>query len=452
MELKISVSEMDNSIYEELDGKTIHHQDESKTSTISNLQTYESLIHQHDSAVVYDSLQTKKFKTTKWKCLRHLQSRKIAITVFIFLSVVCFLACVIIIFIQTTKVNREQTVSKEKTGNKNCGYFPNDCENKTILHTPNKYAYRPFILSTHGLFISDKESFSFHVQACNDVHVALLPKDFDIITDESVLYEIVIGGYRNTMSNIRKRKQGQSFVERARKGYLNCTEVRQFNIDWSNGNISVRYIMKNSTVETIMAWLDPAPLTIIDAGISTGFGATGTWTFCANDFKNSTDKDGLVDDFYKSADKDGAIDEIIIGVIGGAALICFLVSCAYRLRLHLEASMDNGEKQINSSRTVCTKKSSPERPSSEGLASYTDLQSQTVIRPYSILNTSTLQTCINIQNDNSKNSNTSKRTSTYKDYENIHDTHVKKDYVNLNKMQCTESLPVYLDLYETNGI
>ncbi|CAG2205544.1 unnamed protein product [Mytilus edulis] len=278
---------MDNSIYEELYEKTIHHQDESKTSTSSNLQTYESLTHQHDSAVVYDSLQTKKFKTTKWKC--HFKSRKIAITVFIFLSVVCFLACVII-FIHTTNVNSEQTqtVSKETNGNKNGGYFPNDCENKTILHTPNKYAYRPFILSNHGLFISDKESFSFHVQACNDVHVALLPKDYGNITDESALYEIVIGAYRNTRSIIRKRKQGQSMVERERIGYLNCTEVRQFNIDWSNGNISVRYIMKNSTVETIMAWLDPAPLTIIDAAITTGFGATGTWTFCANDCENKT--------------------------------------------------------------------------------------------------------------------------------------------------------------------
>ncbi|VDI12235.1 Hypothetical predicted protein [Mytilus galloprovincialis] len=357
MELKNSVSEMDNSIYEELYEKTIHHQDESKTSTSSNLQTYESLTHQHDSAVVYDSLQTKKFKTTKWKC--HFKSRKIAITVFIFLSVVCFLACVII-FIHTTNVNSEQTqtVSKETNGNKNGGYFPNDCENKTILHTPNKYAYRPFILSNHGLFISDKESFSFHVQACNDVHVALLPKDYGNITDESALYEIVIGAYRNTRSIIRKRKQGQSMVERERIGYLNCTKVRQFNIDWSNGNISVRYIMKNSTVETIMAWLDPAPLMIIDAAITTGFGATGSWTFCANDFKNSTDKDGLIDDFNKSADRDGSIDEIIIGVIGGAALICILVSCAYRLRLHLEASMENGEKQTNSLKTVWTKKSS----------------------------------------------------------------------------------------------
>lgn len=126
MELKNSVSEMDNSIYEELYEKTIHYQDESKTSTSSNLQTYESLTHQHDSAVVYDSLQTKKFKTTKWKCLRHFKSRKIAITVFIFLSVVCFLACVII-FIHTTNVNSEQTqtVSKETNGNKNGGYFPN---------------------------------------------------------------------------------------------------------------------------------------------------------------------------------------------------------------------------------------------------------------------------------------------------------------------------------------
>lgn len=105
--------------------------------------------------------------------------------------------------------------------------------------------------------------------------------------------------------------------------------------------------------------------------------------------------------------------------------------------------MENGEKQTNSLRTVWTKKSSSKRPSSEGLASYTDLQSQTVSRPYSILNTSTLQTSRNIQNDNFKNSNTSKRTSTYKDYEDIHDTHVKEGYENTNKMQCTESLPKY---------
>lgn len=93
-------------------------------------------------------------------------------------------------------------------------------------------------------------------------------------------------------------------------------------------------------------------------------------------------------------------------------------------------------------------KSSPVKPSSEELASYTDLQSQTGSRPYSILNTSTQQADINRLNFRE----TSKGSSTSNDYEDIQHQSKNEHYEDTHHMQRTESEHEYSDLYDKNEI
>lgn len=113
-------------------------------------------------------------------------------------------------------------------------------------------------------------------------------------------------------------------------------------------------------------------------------------------------------------------------------------------RLH----MGNRENQTKSVSSVRNTKSSPVKPSSEELASYTDLQSQSGSRPYSILNTSTQQSDINRPNVRER----SKGSSTSNDYEDIHHQSKNEHYEDTHHMQRTESEHEYSDLYDKNEI
>lgn len=61
------------------------------------------------------------------------------------------------------------------------------------IGTSSTYDY--LWLSTH------KEHFTFTVMACHDAHVALATMPDDL---SSALYEVVIGGYKNQRTDIRK--------------------------------------------------------------------------------------------------------------------------------------------------------------------------------------------------------------------------------------------------------
>ncbi|XP_035683940.1 uncharacterized protein LOC118420950 [Branchiostoma floridae] len=144
---------------------------------------------------------------------------------------------------------------------------PTGCE---TLSTDTQYRYRWNLPRLTG------DRFEFEVQATNDVHVALSSQRHDLAN----MYEIVIGGWGNTQSVIRRSKQGRNHARASTSGINSNTQYRTFWITWSpDGTIAVG---RGGETQPFMQWTDPNPLPITFAGYSTGWGSTGLWRFCQN--------------------------------------------------------------------------------------------------------------------------------------------------------------------------
>ncbi|XP_078667263.1 uncharacterized protein LOC144909086 [Branchiostoma floridae x Branchiostoma belcheri] len=116
---------------------------------------------------------------------------------------------------------------------------------------------------------------TFQVSANNDAHIALSPVNNDVAD----MYEIVIGGWTNTRSVIRRAPQGQSLTIVGTPAINSPSVYRTFWINWaSDGTISVG---KGGVAAPFMSWRDPNPIRVSYAGYSTGFGSTGRWKFCS---------------------------------------------------------------------------------------------------------------------------------------------------------------------------
>eukprot|EP00058_Branchiostoma_floridae_P006900 XP_002592388.1 hypothetical protein BRAFLDRAFT_67253 [Branchiostoma floridae] len=114
------------------------------------------------------------------------------------------------------------------------------------------------------------------VKATNDVCVALSSQRHDL----AHMYEIVIGGWDNTESAIRRRKQGYLHASALTPEINSNTEYRKFWITWSSdGTIAVG---RGGETQPFVQWTDPDPLPITYAGYTTGCGSTGLWKFCQN--------------------------------------------------------------------------------------------------------------------------------------------------------------------------
>ncbi|XP_071174075.1 uncharacterized protein [Mytilus edulis] len=150
-----------------------------------------------------------------------------------------------------------------------------DCQGP-IIKTPNLYKYIP--LTDNGIAMGNpvRQSISFKVKANNDAHVALMSSN----NPNDPLYEIVLGGWGNTQSAIRDRKQGASQLAVYRGRVLNSNEFRKFTIKWSNARIRV----EDESGKKLMEWTDTTnPYTIRNIGICTGWGSTGIWSFPCQD-------------------------------------------------------------------------------------------------------------------------------------------------------------------------
>ncbi|XP_046568666.1 C3 and PZP-like alpha-2-macroglobulin domain-containing protein 8, partial [Haliotis rubra] len=121
------------------------------------------------------------------------------------------------------------------------------------LETTTTYNYQS--LHQQGVELTPGvTSFKFKVRASNDAHVALLQEDG--VTNRNI-YEIVIGGWRNTQSVIRTGMQHANRVT-ARHRPLSATQFRDFWISWDSGVISVG---TGTAVGAgrFMSWRDPSP-------------------------------------------------------------------------------------------------------------------------------------------------------------------------------------------------
>ncbi len=94
------------------------------------------------------------------------------------------------------------------------------------LYTYPDFVYERIMLHTTNVYIT------FTVRTCEDAHIGL----FELVGDDR-FYEIVIGGYANSRSDIRKQPLS-GVVAYAETPYIcNCDEYLPFWVSWSQGSI-----------------------------------------------------------------------------------------------------------------------------------------------------------------------------------------------------------------------
>ena len=114
---------------------------------------------------------------------------------------------------------------------------------------------------------------SFRVRACHDAHVLLSEQPG--ITNVTT-YEIIIGGWKNTQSVIRRAIKGENKAAINRTGLLACKELRPFWVSWELGTIKVGRGLKPPNGE-FLSWKDPKPFDIHALSGFSGYGATAEW-------------------------------------------------------------------------------------------------------------------------------------------------------------------------------
>ena len=117
----------------------------------------------------------------------------------------------------------------------------------------------------------------FNVRAKNDAHVGF----FTNKKSDKELYEIVIGGWGNKQSVIRREGQGKNLVTKATANILSANEDRTF---WADANNGVVRLGEGPIIgkKIVMSWTDKKPLNSIYVGFMTGWGSTGNWNACSS--------------------------------------------------------------------------------------------------------------------------------------------------------------------------
>ena len=143
-----------------------------------------------------------------------------------------------------------------------------DCEELTVGETDDQYFYR-YHPSTVNV-----EMIEFEVKASSDVHISLSSSSSDVPD----MYEIVISGWGNMQSVIRRCIQCDNEVTVSTPGYLSPDEFRGFWIKYDQ-TTGVLQVGREGNAY-FMQWQDPNPLDVEYVGYTTGFGSTGVFRFC----------------------------------------------------------------------------------------------------------------------------------------------------------------------------
>jgi len=118
---------------------------------------------------------------------------------------------------------------------------------------------------------------TFTVAAKNDAHIGFFTSS---AMSKNPMYEIVLSGWGNTQSVLRRSNQGRNLVTKATRGMLNRGRNTQFWADAKNGLLRVG-TGKTIGQNTLMQWKDPNPLNVNTVGVMTGWGSDAQWTVCA---------------------------------------------------------------------------------------------------------------------------------------------------------------------------
>ncbi|XP_046836951.1 uncharacterized protein LOC124432248 isoform X1 [Vespa crabro] len=110
----------------------------------------------------------------------------------------------------------------------------------------------------------------FRVKAPNDAHIALTTGPHE----DEPMYEVIIGGWANSKSVIRKNRTKPEVAEKETPGILTADNFRGFWIRWRDGEITVG---KEGEQNAFLSYTDPEPFGIGYFGACTGWGASGEW-------------------------------------------------------------------------------------------------------------------------------------------------------------------------------
>jgi len=130
------------------------------------------------------------------------------------------------------------------------------------LDTEDKLEYRFFPVS-NGIS-------QFRVRAPNDAHLALCSE----AKESDPMYEVFIGGWKNSKSIIRKNRTKPDVAESDTPDILNDGEFRGFWIRWSENTITVG---REGEVAAFLTYEDSETIPINYVGVCTGWGASGSW-------------------------------------------------------------------------------------------------------------------------------------------------------------------------------
>lgn len=86
--------------------------------------------------------------------------------------------------------------------------------------------------------------------------------------------QIFIGGWGNKKSVVRYNRQKPDQVEVETPDILNGDEFRGFWVRWNGGSVSAG---REGEGDAFISWDNPNAFPIEHVGVSTGWGATGTW-------------------------------------------------------------------------------------------------------------------------------------------------------------------------------
>ena len=163
------------------------------------------------------------------------------------------------------------------------------------FHTPNNYRYKTVNRELAGV-----KNFNFSVKARNDAHIILK-------ADNSKYMEIVIGGWANSRSVIRNRKQGTELTRKDERGVLNGNLYKNFSITWDDKDLVVlaeKLVLKNQAAMSNprFANVDKDGVVGDDVGHWPGYpavkaldGKSGSWQDLAHPPRQHMQSDFVVD-------------------------------------------------------------------------------------------------------------------------------------------------------------
>ena len=131
--------------------------------------------------------------------------------------------------------------------------------------------------------MAEDKAIIFTVDAKNDAHIGFFSKKKSCAPRcSNEMYEIVIGGWGNSQSVIRRGSQGSNKDLKATHHILKSNEDRPFWADAKNGLVRLG---KGKVIgsDIVMKWQDNKPFNPSYVGFMTGFGSTGIWKISEKD-------------------------------------------------------------------------------------------------------------------------------------------------------------------------